>query len=98
MIEIIEKIVLIALPLFAGSMFMIVRKVRIHNPELIESAILSRFFLNFDLSVFRRARREYFKLKKSNLLLRFNLITFFAVIIGFAIVVISAIVEMMTPM
>ena len=93
-INMIEKIVIIALPIFAISMFIIIRTARQHNADLVESAITSHLLLNFDLAVFRNSRREYFKVKRSKVLLRINFITFLITAIGFIFIFSFSIFDM----
>ena len=94
LINITEIIIMITLIFFSISMFLIIRTVSKHNPEIIESAIISRLFLNFDLSVFRKSYIAYYEIKKSKILLALNLITFLITIIGFLFVFIYAVIDM----
>ncbi len=93
LLKTVEIIMTINLPIFAISMFVIINTVRKHNKEIIQSAVTNPALLNFDLSVFSKSRKEYYKIKQTRALLIINFISGVLSILGGILIFLLGFVE-----
>jgi|GEM_PF-1766534 len=82
-IDILEIILYIALPLFIFSTFYLVLVVKKSNCELVKDAVRSPILPNFDLSFFGKLQKEYLNIRKNIVPALVNRVAFFIITIGF---------------
>jgi hypothetical protein len=92
-IKIVEQSLYVSLILFIFTTYYFVRVVKKENIKLIKKAVTNPFFPNLNLSFFSDLRSEYYRIKKSRILVLINKITFYTLIIGIILLLFLVVAE-----
>ena len=76
-----EELLYVSLTLFVCTTIYLLRVVKKRNLKFIKEAVANPFFPNLNFSFISELRNEYYKIKKTNVLILINKITFYILLI-----------------
>ena len=85
LINLIEVVLYVALPIFAVSTLYLISVVKKSNYNLVRDSVTSPVFPNIDLSFFGKLQKEYLLVRKNKIPTLANRFSFYTIIIGFFI-------------
>jgi hypothetical protein len=95
-INLVETILYIALPVFILSTLYLINIVKKNNYKMIKNSVTNPYFPNIDLSFFNKLQKEYLLIKTNKIPAAINKISFYFTVLGFIILLLLVIFQEMT--
>jgi hypothetical protein len=94
-INFLEILLYISLPLFIASTLYLISVVKKSNYKLIKDAVTNPIIPNIDLRFFGKLQNEFLKIRKNGLPPLVNKVSFYIIIIGFILLFILVVMQEM---